>query len=199
MSRTGQDLNALLGARICHDLISPLGAIGNGMELLGMSGLPESPEMAMIRDSVENANARIRFFRVAFGTASADQDIGRTEVLSILAPLWANSRLNVDWQIAGPVPRAQAKLAFLLIQCLETAMPWGGTITVALEAGDWTITGAHERLKPRPALWDILTRRADTTDVAAAEVHFPLAANAAALMGIRLQAEVGERQIVLTF
>ncbi len=83
-TRHKPDLAALLGSRICHDLISPLGAIGNGVELLAMSG-QSGPEMAMIEDSVRNANARIRFFRMAFGPASADQSASRTETLAILA------------------------------------------------------------------------------------------------------------------
>ena len=61
------DLAALLGSRICHDLISPIGAIGNGVELLMMEGGTPSPELVLIAESVAAANARIRFFRLAFG------------------------------------------------------------------------------------------------------------------------------------
>ena len=79
------DLAALLGSRICHDLISPIGAIGNGVELLMMAGAEHGPEIALIAESVGYANARIRFFRVAFGTATADQRMARAEIASILA------------------------------------------------------------------------------------------------------------------
>ena len=70
-----KDLNALLGSRICHDLISPLSAIGNGIELLTLSGVDAPSEIALISESVDNANTRIRFFRVAFGAAREDQQI----------------------------------------------------------------------------------------------------------------------------
>ena len=63
------DLNALLGSRICHDLISPIGAIGNGVELLIMDGATKGPEIALIAESVANASARIRFFRIGFGAS----------------------------------------------------------------------------------------------------------------------------------
>ena len=69
MSQTNVNLSALIGSRICHDLISPIGAINNGLELLGMSGNTPGPEMELIHDSVGNASARIRYFRVAFGAA----------------------------------------------------------------------------------------------------------------------------------
>ncbi|WP_187292463.1 hypothetical protein [Octadecabacter antarcticus] len=53
------NLNALIGSRICHDLINPLGAIGNGIELLGLAGVAVGPEMALVSESVENATAKI--------------------------------------------------------------------------------------------------------------------------------------------
>ena len=60
-------LAQLVGSRICHDLISPVGAIGNGLELLAMAGGRTMPggsaELELISDSVVQANARIRFFR----------------------------------------------------------------------------------------------------------------------------------------
>ena len=120
------DLTALIGSRICHDLISPIGAIGNGVELLMMDGVTKGPEIALIAESVANANARIRFFRVAFGASSTDQRIGRPEVLAILSDLTRGGRLSIDWRGPADLPRREVKLAFLLIQCLESAMAFGG-------------------------------------------------------------------------
>ena len=57
-----QDIAALIRSRICHDLISPIGAIGNGVQLLAMSCGAAGAEMDLITESVQNANARIRFF-----------------------------------------------------------------------------------------------------------------------------------------
>ena len=81
------DFAALIGSRICHDLISPLGAIGNGVELLEMSSAGASPEMALISESVASANARIRFFRIAFGAAGSGGSVAAAEIRSILAAM----------------------------------------------------------------------------------------------------------------
>ena len=83
MGRNDVSLAALISSRICHDLISPIGAINNGLELLRMSVQRDGPEMDLIAQSVQNASARIRFFRVAYGAAS-DQPMGRAEVVTIL-------------------------------------------------------------------------------------------------------------------
>ncbi|WP_226781097.1 histidine phosphotransferase family protein [Oceaniglobus trochenteri] len=172
------DINALLGSRICHDLISPLGAISNGLELLAMAGVVDGPELNLINESVENANARVRFFRVAFGAVSAEQEIGRAEILSTLAHM-TGGRLTIDWQIDGAVPRAECKLAFLLLQCLESALPWGGRITAWRNGGRWRIEGRADRIKPLPDLWRAATRQATEGGIDASQVHFPLADRAA--------------------
>ena len=124
------DLNALLGSRICHDLISPLGAIGNGVELLQMSGVGDSAELSLITESVANANARIRLFRVAFGAAAPEQKMARSEIVATLEPIAASRRITLSWRPTDDIDRAIARLTFLLFLCCETALPRGGVLTV---------------------------------------------------------------------
>jgi histidine phosphotransferase ChpT len=101
------DISALLGSRICHDLISPIGAIGNGVKLLMMDGLARGPEMTLVAESVAHANARIRFFRVAFGQTSKDQRIGAGEVTGILADMARGTRVAVDWTSPAVLSRRE--------------------------------------------------------------------------------------------
>jgi len=193
------DLAALLGSRICHDLISPIGAISNGVELLLMDGAVRGPEMALVSESVASANARIRFFRVGFGTASPDQRIGRSEVTGILGDVMRGGRLSVDWQSPSDLSRRAVKLAFLLIQCLETGMPYGGKITVAVSDGRWTIAGQTQKLRIDPDLWEVLSNPAAQTTIGPAQVHFLLAAHEAAMQGLRLTADIREQDVRLSF
>ncbi len=90
------DISHILAARICHDIVSPLGAIGNGVELLEMTEMRASPEIALLSDSVESLVARLRFFRVAFGTATLDQRMGRPEVISTAELPLKEARLRLD-------------------------------------------------------------------------------------------------------
>lgn len=199
MTTTPRDLTALLGSRICHDLISPLGAISNGVELLAMSGIGNSPEMALIAESVTNANARIRFFRVAFGAAAEDQAIATREVRDILHGMTAGSRFSIDWTIDEDAPRREVKLALLLIQCFETAMPWGGLVTVACEGDNWTMSGVADRVKIEPDLWEVLSNPMSSHDVSAAHIQFLLAPLAAAEMGRQLTVRTSEQGATFRF
>ena len=193
------DLVALLGSSICHDLISPIGAIGNGVELLMMDGASMGPEIALIAESVANANARIRFFRVAFGASGSDQRIGRPEVLSILSDLTRGGRLGVDWRGPAELPRREVKLAFLLIQCLETAMAFGGRITVDRVDGRWTLVGDAAKLKVDAALWAGLSNPDAQAEITAAQVHFALVPPEVELQNRQLDVRTGPTEIRLGF
>lgn len=198
MPNDDPDLAALLGSRICHDLISPLGAIGNGVELLSMAGTAAGPEMALIAESVANANARIRYFRIAFGAAAPDQRLGRPETLAVLADLTAGGRIAIDWQPEGDQSRREVKLAFLGLQCLESALPWGGQITVSRQGTAWLLRAEAQRLKTDPALWGLLTGTG-AAEISAAQVHFALMPAEAARQNRTVQADLGETAISLRF
>lgn len=170
MAETLPDFAALIGSRICHDLISPLGAIGNGVELLEMSEAGSSPEVALISESVANANARIRFFRVAFGASAGGGSVSAGEIRSILATMTGGSRTKIDWRVAGDVPRPLAKLAFLALQCMETALAWGGEITVT----PGQVEARAARLNIDETLWANLTADAPDPEIAPAQVQFAL-------------------------
>lgn len=199
MSSDLPDLTALVGSRICHDLISPLGAIGNGVELLTMSGTPMSPEIALISDSVSNANARIRFFRIAFGAVSPGQGLPMSEVRSILSDMTRGGRLSIDWPGAGDLPRADVRMAFLALQCLETAMPFGWRVTVTSENGAVTVVADAAKMKIDAALWDRLSGPVPAAEVTAAHVQFALLPLDAARRGRHLTVTTTENRIVMSF
>ncbi|MCJ8139195.1 histidine phosphotransferase family protein [Falsirhodobacter halotolerans] len=182
------DLAALVASRICHDLISPIGAIGNGLELVAMTGAPNGPEMELIVQSVAQANARLRLFRLAFG-AAGDGAVPVREVREILDGMTAGTRLVIDWQPPSAT-RREVKIAFLLLQCLETAMPYGGRITVH---GPDRIEAEAPRLRALPDLWPVL--QGAVGEVGPAQAHFLLAARAISTLG--RQVEVTETPTAL--
>ncbi len=196
---TSRDLNALLGSRICHDLISPLGAIGNGVELLTLSGITAAPEIALIAESVENANARIRFFRIAFGGADPDQSIAAAEIRSVLSDMGRGSRVRVDWTPQDDQRRTDVKLCFLLLQCFESAMAWGGDIRVSRQDDLWEMSGTTHRMKIDPDLWALLIDPDADVRVTSAHVQFPLVADAARRAGRNLSTDLGENRIRVTY
>lgn len=195
MTADPSDLAALLGSRICHDLIGPLGAIGNGVELLLMDGRVKGPEIDLIAESVAHANARIKFFRLAFGAARGESGVPLPEIRSILTEMTRGGRLSIEWLAPGNPLRTEAKTAFLAIQCLESAMPWGGRIIIGRDDGGWCVEGEASRTKADPALWSVLGGKPGPDPVPPSGVHFVLLAETAA----RLTVERTDTRIAIRF
>lgn len=189
---------ALIGSRICHDLISPIGAINNGLELLSMTGDAKGPEMDLIAESVGNASARIRYFRIAFG-AAGEQQIGVSEVTGIIHDTMGAGRVRVDYQPSDAHPRNMIRLVFLGIMCLEGALPYGGEITVACSDGKWTLTGRADKLNVDTELWSVLADPSKMDEVAPAQVQFALLPMLARDDKLALSTKIGEDQVEIRF
>ncbi|WP_299660310.1 histidine phosphotransferase family protein [uncultured Ruegeria sp.] len=198
MGASDVNLAELIGSRICHDLISPIGAITNGLELLEMVGAVQGPEMELISGSVGSAGARIRFFRVAFGSAG-DQPLGRSEVVELLKDLERASRVRITWNLSGPVPRNQVKLAFLAIMCCESAMPFGGEVGIATQGSAWTVIGTADKLNLDTGLWKGVTTGQFANKLSPAQVQFALLPDTASGMGRRVASETTATQVKLRF
>ncbi len=183
MSRSSPDLAALIGSRICHDLVSPLGAVGNGVELLAATGTAPTPEAELIAESVAAAQGRIAVFRIAFGPARDDQTIDSSARREIVAGLQGSGRLTVDWTPEGPLPRPAAKLAALLMLCAETALPRGGQIAVLQERDTLRLDAQGRRVTLDDTLWPVLDGAEPPQELRAAHVQFPLAAQELARRG----------------
>lgn len=199
MSDTRPDIAALIGSRICHDLISPIGAINNGLELLGMAGVANGPEMELISDSVNNASARIRFFRLAFGAASSHA-VSVKEVRDVLRDMTLGTKLRVAWTSDTPAPRDMVRLALLAEQCLESAMPFGGTIDINQDdAGGFHICGTSDRLKIDTNLWGILADGSVPANLSATHVHFALLSLHSLDANLRVTTVLTETQVDIRF
>ncbi|PVA08829.1 histidine phosphotransferase [Pelagivirga sediminicola] len=200
MTHLNRNLGALIGSRICHDLISPVGAISNGLELLGLAGVPDGPELALVADSAANANARLRFFRVAFGLSSEAQSMTAREIRAILGDVYT-AKMHCDWQVEGPLPRRMAQAAFLAILCAEQAAPFGGTVTITGSEARLRVAATGGRLAPQEAHWAWLTGDApgDVDTLPAAQVQFALLPDLLSQMGRRAELSLGADEAALEF
>lgn len=153
---SAQDLAALLASRICHDLISPIGAINNAMELYDEGGAEEDA-LELIRMSATNASARLQFARIAYGAAgSAGMEIDTGDAESVAQKYMANEKAQLSWQGTRMLlPKNEVKLLLNLILIANGSIPRGGEIKVNLSRdNDKTIftiavSGKMLRIPPR--------------------------------------------------
>ena len=173
LSHANRNLSALIGSRICHDLIGPVGAITNGLELLSLSGVPEGPEMTLVQSSAAGANARIRFLRIAFGLASAGQMVSEHEVHDILDDVYT-AKIKVRWAIPDALDRRLTQAGFLGLLCVESIVPYGGDITVTHRGNQMEITARSDRSAAPGIAWAYVSGTAPPADLAASDVQFAL-------------------------
>ena len=128
------DLAALLCSRVCHDIISPVGAINNGLELLDEGGADEDA-MNLIRQSARNASARLQFARIAFGAAgSAGMLIDTGDAEAVAVSFLKNEKPELTWTgTRALLPKNKVKLLLNLILVANAAIPRGGKLAVKLE------------------------------------------------------------------
>jgi histidine phosphotransferase ChpT len=151
LTLSGPDLAALLCSRVCHDVISPVGAINNGLELLDEGGA-DSDAMDLIRTSALNASVRLKFARLAFGasgSAGASIDTGEAERAAKDFAV-AEKKTEVTW--VGPraiVAKNRVKLLLNLFLVAYSSIPRGGSIEVTLENPEFDAKFKLMRMPPK--------------------------------------------------
>lgn len=193
MTSDSNSLATLIGSRICHDLISPIGAVNNGLELLSLSGATPSPELSLVAESLANANARIRFFRLAFGVASDSQMIGADEVNAILRDVYTDGRIAVAPFPAGSFSRAEVRAVMLALLCAEQAIPYGGTLGISLDRHGWTVAAEGHKLNPQPDHWAALSGQEGPAPAQPSAVQFLLLPQLLAELGLICRTDVSDR------
>jgi histidine phosphotransferase ChpT len=159
------DLAALLCSRVCHDLISPVGAIVNGLEVLEEEKDEATKEFALdlIKKSARTASAKLQFCRIAFGaagSAGAQIDLGDAE--NITRGFLEDDKTKLAWNLPrGLSPKNRVKLLLNMLVIAGQAIPRGGRIGVEpIGSGDsmgFKVTAAGTNAKIPPAVPSLLT------------------------------------------
>ena len=128
------DLAALLCSRVCHDLISPVGAIVNGLEVLEDDNDESTKSFALelIKKSARTASARLQFCRLAFGaagSAGAQIDLGDAE--AVARGFLEDDKTKLTWNLPRVLlPKNRVKLLLNLLLLAGQTIPRGGTLTI---------------------------------------------------------------------
>ncbi len=130
------ELAALISSKICHDVIGPVGAIYNGIEILDEDddATAKSYAMDVIRNVTEQASARLQFARFAFGAAgSAGSIIDLATAEQISRGFVGQGKHTLTWSTGpGHMVKNKVKLLLNLIPCAVTTLPRGGDIEVSM-------------------------------------------------------------------
>lgn len=128
------DFASFLVSRVCHDLVGPLGAVVNGLEVLEdeRDAAMRADALKIVSTSAGQALARLQFLRIAFGAAgSAGAELDLTEVGRLVQGLLSGSKVRIDWQAPHiNWPKDWAKLLMNATMLAADCLPRGGDVRV---------------------------------------------------------------------
>ena len=138
MSISSVDLASLLCSRLCHDMLSPVGALSNGLELLAEEKDPEMRARCfeLLEQSAKISADKLKFFRLAFGAAGGFGEMVPVEEphAAIAALVGDNGRIELDWLVGdATLPKAAVKVLLNLAAIGLDALPRGGRLEVGAE------------------------------------------------------------------
>ncbi len=141
MAENDVDLAALLCSRLCHDLLSPVGAMNNGLELLADEHDPEMRKrcMDLLAESAKSAADKLKFFRLAFGAAGGfGSEVDPAEARAVIEPLvTATKRTELIWSVPSALmPKRAIKVLLNLVLITNDALVRGGKLHVGVELRD---------------------------------------------------------------
>jgi histidine phosphotransferase ChpT len=150
------DLAALLCSRLCHDMLSPVGALSNGLELLADEKDPEMRARCfeLLEQSARVSTDKLKFFRLAYGAAGGFGDtVQADEPRELIAALvGANERVELEWAVSeAALPKAAVKVLLNLASIAFDALVRGGTLSVGAERRDGATEIAVRAAGPRVA------------------------------------------------
>jgi histidine phosphotransferase ChpT len=154
---TAVELAAQLAARMCHDFISPAGAIISGLDLLEDESAQDMREdaLALIADSARKLVALLQFDRVAFGASAAATAFDPRELKTLTDGIFAHQRAELDWSVEpASLNKATTRALLNLAQICGGALPMGGTAHIKVtDEAETTVAvaraeGARVRLRP---------------------------------------------------
>ncbi|KWV92171.1 histidine phosphotransferase family protein [Erythrobacter sp. YT30] len=138
------DLAALLCSRLCHDMLSPVGALSNGLELLADETDPAMREnvVELLEQSAKISTDKLRFFRLAFGAAGGfGEAVPVEEAQEVIAALASDAKkVELNWAIqSSSLPKPAVKVMLNLAQIALEALVRGGTLDIGAELRDGNV------------------------------------------------------------
>lgn len=142
---------SLLCSRLCHDLLSPVGAMTNGLELLADEDDPDmrARVMELLADSARASADRLKFFRLAFGAGGGfGETLDTGEVrMAVEGLVRANPRIGLGWLVEAPaIPKTAAKILLNLVMVAFDALVRGGRLDVGVEEGEVVVRAEGPRI-----------------------------------------------------
>jgi len=182
----------LLASKLCHDLVSPVSAINNGVELIeDIGGSVVEEAMKLIGDSGVTASRRLRLFRMAYGRAGSEESLGVRDVRQVAEQYLTGSKVSLIWPEGVPSEDVALQRGFLktllnLIILAEETLAYGGVVTLRAAEGGCHVEIAGRNAQLSLQLQEALEGTATIEELSPRSIHAYVTGRFAAHFGLTL-------------
>ncbi len=196
----------LLASRLCHDLVGPVGAVNNGLELLEDEIDDMGPEaLKLAADSGARAARALQYFRFAYGMAGSRVGGNLDELRELAANFFGNEKVKLAWldqPLPAETPEDLGKLLLNMLLVGAEALPMGGDLAAALVAEPGRlavkVTATGDKAALREETLPALAPDAKPEDLTPRNVQAFFTCRIAERMGGALAVEPGAGSLTLT-
>lgn len=202
MANQSVEFASLLCSRLCHDLLSPVGALNNGIELLADENDPEMRArcLELLAESARASANKLKFFRLAFGAAGGFADnVDTREAKAAIEGLFGpDGRIQLGWMVSEPaMSKGAIKILLNLALIAGDALVRGGRLDVGVEGSEIVVRAEGPRLVLDPELRDALLGKLGDEGVTPRAAAAWLVHSLAAEIGGRIQISEPEEGVLL--
>lgn len=206
MSTITAETLELLASKICHDLISPIGAVNNGIEIFEEMGADAGPEVTdLISASAQQASAKLMAYRVAYGAGGADGNIKAADIHGIIQSIVEkDNKINQSWSPQdriGPElpPRGFFKMLISVLLLGMDCLPKGGSLAVhANDEGQTVVFAEGPDAKLKEGFGECLSQSLSQDQLKPQMTHAYVTGLLSAHYGFSIAAESGDNQAAFT-
>lgn len=194
----------ILISKICHDLVSPVGAVNNGIEFLsemGAEGLQDG--LGLIQHSARQSSVRLQLFRMCYGAGGSDAKVTGKTIYETFMHYVEGTKCAMEWDLMNAMPDHDLQAGYLktllnLMVFAQESMPKGGVVTVTMDGETMVVTGKGEVIKPKDGSIEAFNNDLPVEDLTPKAIHGFITRAYADLFGFTVECNVREDAIILS-
>lgn len=192
----------LLVSKICHDLVSPIGAVNNGIEFMAdMGGEGMEDGIGLIAHSARQASVKLQLFRMCYGAGGSDAKMTGKMIYETFEGYIYDSKVKMVWDLMNDMPDQDLPAGFLktvlnvMVYAFDS-LPKGGTVTVGMADGYMTVTGQGDMIKPKDGSIEAFNNALEIEELSPKSIHAYITRQYAQLFGLDVALEISESAIL---
>jgi histidine phosphotransferase ChpT len=197
-------ITEIMISKICHDLVSPVGAVNNGIEFLsdvGAEGLEDG--LGLMEHSARQASVRLQLFRMCYGAGGSDAKVTGKMIYETFQNYIAGTKTQLEWDLMNDMPDQDLPAGFMktllnMFVFAHESIPKGGLVQVTYNDNAMIVKAQGDLVKPKDGSFEALVNDVDAGDIDPKSVHGYITRAYASQYGFKLGATMSDSDVIVS-